>query len=122
MTVTIRRFGREQRNSGENTFALASVAMPVARREIFKYALTLAAGTTLAATAAAPRAGAAEGLRLLDFATLQLQPEQIKAAGYDGALVYVSELRPGANFDSASSVLTGRLVCSQIAESAENAI
>lgn len=59
MNVTIRRFGREQRNRGENTFALASVAMPLARREIFKYALTLAAGTTLAATAER-RAGAAE--------------------------------------------------------------
>ena len=55
MNVTIRRFGREQRNRGENTFALASVAMPVARREIFKDALALAAGTTLAATATAPR-------------------------------------------------------------------
>jgi len=28
-----------------------------------------------------------------------VQPEQIKSAGYDGALVYVSELRPGATFD-----------------------
>lgn len=36
---------------------------------------------------------------LLDFATRQISPAQIKAAGYDGALVYVSYLRPGATFD-----------------------
>ena len=38
-------------------------------------------------------------MRLIDFAVRQVAPEQIKAAGYDGALVYVSELRPGATFD-----------------------
>ncbi|WP_242657302.1 DUF1906 domain-containing protein [Mycobacterium talmoniae] len=42
---------------------------------------------------------AAEGLRLVDFTERLVQPEQIKAAGLDGALVYVSELRPGATFD-----------------------
>ena len=36
---------------------------------------------------------------MLDFAKRQVAPDQIKAAGYDGALVYVSELRPGADFD-----------------------
>jgi len=75
----------------------------VTRREALKYALAIApalsAGASLAATAAAPRAAAAEGMRLLDFATRLVQPEQIKSAGYDGALVYVSELRPGATFD-----------------------
>ena len=76
---------------------------PVTRREVLKYALAatpvLAAGAAVAATvAAAPRASA-DGMRLLDFATVLVQPEQIKAAGYDGALVYVSELRPGATFD-----------------------
>lgn len=81
---------------------LANVTPPVTRREILKYALAatpvLAAGATVAATAAAPTASA-DGLRLLDFATVLVQPEQIKSAGYDGALVYVSELRPGATFD-----------------------
>ncbi|WP_246227996.1 DUF1906 domain-containing protein [Mycolicibacterium helvum] len=46
----------------------------------------------------APKASA-DGLRLIDFAVRLVTPEQIKAAGYDGALVYVSELRPGATFD-----------------------
>lgn len=65
------------------------------RRDVFKYALAAFAGT---AALGAPKASA-EGLRLIDFAVRQVAPEQIKAAGYDGALVYVSELRPGATFD-----------------------
>jgi len=65
------------------------------RRDVFRYALTALAG---AAVLGAPKASA-EGLRLIDFAVRQVSPEQIKAAGFDGALVYVSELRPGATFD-----------------------
>ncbi len=69
------------------------------RRDALKFALTAAvpaiAGPGLLGT---PQASAA-GLRLIDFATRQVSPAQIKAAGYDGALVYVSELRPGATFD-----------------------
>ncbi|MEO6795265.1 MAG: DUF1906 domain-containing protein [Mycobacterium sp.] len=42
---------------------------------------------------------AAKGLQLIDFADRLVSPEQIRAAGFDGALVYVSELRPGATFD-----------------------
>ena len=38
-------------------------------------------------------------MRLIDFAVRLVPPDQIKSAGYDGALVYVSELRPGATFD-----------------------
>ena len=66
------------------------------RRDIFKYAaLAAVAGPAALGT---PKASA-DGLRLVDFAVRQVSPEQIKAAGYDGALVYVSELRPGATFD-----------------------
>ncbi|ORB56231.1 DUF1906 domain-containing protein [Mycolicibacterium rhodesiae] len=65
------------------------------RRDVFRYALTALAG---AAALGAPRAGA-DGLQLIDFADRLVSPEQIKAAGYAGALVYVSELRPGATFD-----------------------
>lgn len=65
------------------------------RRDVFRYALTALAG---AAVLGAPRA-AADGLQLIDFADRLVSPEQIKAAGYAGALVYVSELRPGATFD-----------------------
>lgn len=52
----------------------------------------------LAGSRAVPIASA-DGLRLIDFAERLVSPDQIKAAGYDGALVYVSELRPGATFD-----------------------
>ncbi|WP_059014715.1 DUF1906 domain-containing protein [Mycobacterium sp. M26] len=68
----------------------------IARRDAFK--LALAGAGTLAAGLALPRAGA-DGLQLIDFAERLVSPEQIKAAGFDGALVYVSELRPGATFD-----------------------
>ena len=61
-------------------------------------AATFAGPAVLAANAGIPRA-AATGLRLIDFAERLVSPAQIKAAGYDGALVYVSELRPGATFD-----------------------
>jgi hypothetical protein len=37
--------------------------------------------------------------QLIDFAEHLVPPDQISAAGYVGAVVYVSESRPGANFD-----------------------
>ena len=53
---------------------------------------------TVAATVGAQKASAA-GIRLIDFAEHLVPPDQIKPAGYDGVVVYVSESRPGANFD-----------------------
>ncbi|MFG1929158.1 DUF1906 domain-containing protein [Mycobacterium sp. NPDC048908] len=70
---------------------------PVSRRDAIKWAA--AAPVLLSVEAlAAPRAAAAN-LRLVDFTHRLVSPDQIKAAGFDGALVYVSELRPGADFD-----------------------
>lgn len=73
---------------------------PLSRRDVLKYSVpalvTAVAGTEVLAHA--PKAAGA-GLQLIDFAQLLVSPEQIKAAGFDGALVYVSELRPGATFD-----------------------
>ncbi len=69
---------------------------PLARRAALK--LALAGAGTLAAGLAMPQARAG-GLRLIDFAEVLVSPAQIKAAGFDGALVYVSQLRPGATFD-----------------------
>lgn len=75
---------------------------PIAsRRRAFKYALSAPISLILgvaAATSVASKAGA-QGLRLIDFTHRLAAPELIKAAGFDGALVYVSELRPGADFD-----------------------
>ena len=73
----------------------------VSRRDVLRYAVSapvLASLGTVAATLNAPEASA-DTLRLLDFAERLVPADQIKSAGYDGALVYVSELRPGADFD-----------------------
>jgi hypothetical protein len=73
----------------------------ISRREALTYALSapvlLAVGTAVATFAA--RKASASDLRLIDFSQRLVAPEEIKSAGYDGALVYVSELRPGADFD-----------------------
>jgi hypothetical protein len=73
----------------------------VSRREALKYAVSapvLVGLGTVAATLGAQKASAAT-MRLIDFAERLVPPDQIKSAGYEGALVYVSELRPGADFD-----------------------
>ena len=54
--------------------------------------------TTLASTLNVQMASAAD-MRLVDFAEHLVRPDQIKSAGFDGVVVYVSESRPGANFD-----------------------
>jgi hypothetical protein len=53
---------------------------------------------TAAATLGGQKASAAN-MRLIDFTERLVPVDQIKSAGYAGALVYVSELRPGADFD-----------------------
>jgi hypothetical protein len=53
---------------------------------------------TAAATLGRQKASA-DTMKLIDFTERLVPVDQIKSAGYDGALVYVSELRPGANFD-----------------------
>jgi hypothetical protein len=53
----------------------------------------------LTALTAGAQPASADGLKVIDFAERQVPPDQIAAAGYAGALVYVSELRPGAAFD-----------------------
>jgi len=45
------------------------------------------------------RAAAAD-MRLIDFAERRVPPDEIKAAGYDGVVNYVSESRPGADFEA----------------------
>lgn len=68
------------------------------RRDVLKFGAAVPLSLAIGATLAAPRAQA-QNLRLIDFTHRLASPEQIKAAGFDGALVYVSELRPGADFD-----------------------
>lgn len=78
---------------------LRIVTGSASRRDVLRYAAALAVPGVLATAATGTRAASAEGLQLVDFADRLVQPEQIKAAGFGGALVYVSELRPGATFD-----------------------
>jgi hypothetical protein len=76
-------------------------ARSASRRDVLKYAVSapvLLILETVAATFRGQRASAAP-LRLIDFTHRLVPADQIKAAGYNGALVYVSELRPGADFD-----------------------
>jgi hypothetical protein len=75
----------------------AHMLTPVSRRDALKYAFAAPVALGLA-TLGAPRASA-DNLRLVDFTHRLVAPELIKSAGFDGALVYVSELRPGADFD-----------------------
>ena len=71
--------------------------MTMSRRQALRFAaaapLVLAAPVSMAPTASAA------STQLIDFTERLVWPEQIRAAGYAGALVYVSELRPGADFD-----------------------
>jgi hypothetical protein len=73
----------------------------VSRRDALKYAASapvlLGLGATVATLGA--QKASADNMMLIDFAERLVAPDQIKSAGYDGALVYVSELRPGADFD-----------------------
>jgi hypothetical protein len=73
--------------------------VPTSRREILVYALSAPAliGAAMAA-AALPNASAA-GTKLIDFADRLVPADQVVAARYAGAIVYVSESRPGADFD-----------------------
>lgn len=68
------------------------------RRDVLKFGAAVPLSIALGAAVSHPTAQA-QNLRLIDFTHRLASPEQIKAAGFDGALVYVSELRPGADFD-----------------------
>lgn len=42
----------------------------------------------------------ADNIRLIDFAERRIAPDQIRSAGYAGVVNYVSEARPGVNFEA----------------------
>jgi Domain of unknown function (DUF1906) len=72
----------------------------VSRRQVIKLALApVLLGLGPLATPLVGQQASAVDIRLIDFTERLVQPDQIKSAGYDGAVVYVSESRPGANFD-----------------------
>ena len=73
----------------------------VSRRELAKYAAA-AALLSLAPLGATldERKASADNPRLIDFAERRIAPAEIKSAGYTGVVNYVSESRPGANFEA----------------------
>ena len=73
----------------------------VSRRELAKYAAA-AALLSLAPLDATldERKASADNPRLIDFAERRIAPAEIKSAGYIGVVNYVSESRPGANFEA----------------------
>jgi hypothetical protein len=75
--------------------------MTISRRELVKR------GAAAFALTAAPlgsmlqgRKAFADNPRLIDFAERRIAPEDIKAAGYAGVVNYVSDARPGVNFEA----------------------
>jgi Domain of unknown function (DUF1906) len=82
--------------------------LSISRRDVLKYALstpalpalaTLATVASVASMADAPKASAGNN-KLIDFAERRIAPDEIKSAGYDGVVNYVSEARPGMNFEA----------------------
>lgn len=71
----------------------------VSRRTVLTYALAAPALVGLAALTSDPPSASAANGKLIDFAERLVPADQVAKAGYSGALVYVSELRPGATFD-----------------------
>ncbi|OMC48378.1 DUF1906 domain-containing protein [Mycobacterium sp. IS-1264] len=72
----------------------------VSRRDVLKYAAPVLLGLgSVGATVDEPNARAA-GVTLIDFAERRIAPGEIKSAGYDGVVNYVSEERPGAHFEA----------------------
>jgi hypothetical protein len=74
----------------------------VSRREVLKYAFSAPVFLSLGAVAATldRRSASAANIRLIDFAERIIPPDQITSAGYGGVVVYVSESRPGADFEA----------------------
>jgi hypothetical protein len=73
----------------------------VSRRELAKYgaAAALLSLAPLSATVDG-RTASADNPRLIDFAERRIAPNEIASAGYTGVVNYVSEARPGADFEA----------------------
>lgn len=73
----------------------------ISRRELAKYAAATAVFGLVPLSSTLDRHKAsADNPRLIDFAERRIAPGEIKAAGYAGVVNYVSESRPGANFEA----------------------
>jgi hypothetical protein len=73
----------------------------ISRRDLAKHAAAAAVLSLAPVGAALDRHQArADNPRLIDFAERRIAPAEIKSAGYVGVVNYVSESRPGANFEA----------------------
>ena len=73
----------------------------LSRRDVIKFALSpVLVGLAPLATMLGGQQASAANIRLIDFAERRIPPDQIKSAGYAGVVNYVSESRPGANFEA----------------------
>src|SRR5271156_6037467 len=73
----------------------------LSRRDVIKFALSpVLLGLGPLATIPGGQQASAANTRLIDFAERRIPPDQIKSAGYAGVVNYVSEARPGANFEA----------------------
>ncbi|RYG87306.1 MAG: twin-arginine translocation signal domain-containing protein, partial [Alphaproteobacteria bacterium] len=80
--------------------------MHVSRRNLFKYAAAGSAAAGLAALSGTTSVANAGSLgTLLDYAAGVPSAQAIKAAGYAGAIRYVSDRRPGADWMVGKPVL-----------------
>ena len=73
---------------------------PIARRDVFRYAIAMSAlpGLCMASVSATAPATAAAPIKLIDFAMHPISAEHIRSAGYAGVVNYVSLSRPGSSF------------------------
>jgi hypothetical protein len=73
----------------------------VSRRELVKHgAAAVVLSLAPLDVMLAGRTASADNARLIDFAERRIAPNEIKSAGYAGVVNYVSESRPGANFEA----------------------
>jgi hypothetical protein len=73
----------------------------ISRRAFAKYSVAAAfLGLVPLGNALDGRTASADSPRLIDFAERRIAPNDITAAGYAGVVNYVSEARPGANFEA----------------------
>jgi hypothetical protein len=73
----------------------------ISRRELAKYGAAAAMlGLAPLGATLEGRTASADNPRLIDFAERRIAPDDIAAAGYAGVVNYVSESRPGANFEA----------------------
>src|ERR1700758_2756977 len=105
--VPISRICRRQRTpeavsarSGACRLCYHRAVRSVSRRDVLKFTAPVLLSLGAVATPVTGQQASAADVRLIDFAERRIPPNEIKAAGYGGVVNYVSDSRPGANFEA----------------------